>query len=59
MEIFRLGAQVNFQNPTNQSTALHYAIIESNREAIQVLLDAGAKTDIRNSDVCLQGLFTY
>ena len=49
---FRLGAQVNYQDPTNKCTPLHYAITASNREAIRLLLDAGAKTDIRNSDVC-------
>ncbi len=55
---FRLGAQVNLQNPTNKFTSLHYAIAGSNREAIQILLDAGAKTDIRNLDVCFY-LFVY
>lgn len=48
---------MNLQNPTNQFTALHYAIIGSNREAIEILLDAGAKTDIRNSEVCFLASF--
>ncbi len=56
---FRLGAQVNFQNPINKFTSLHYAITGSNREAIQILLDAGAKTDIRNSDVCFRRFFSH
>src|ERR1700712_4567481 len=43
---FRLGAQINYQNPINKFTALHYAITGSNRESIRVLLDAGAKTDL-------------
>lgn len=48
---------MNLQNPTNQYTALHYGIIGSNREAIEILLDAGAKSDIQNSEVCFQSLF--
>ncbi|CAF0817270.1 unnamed protein product [Rotaria sp. Silwood1] len=48
--LVRLGAQINFQNPINKYTSLHYAIIQSNIEAIRILLDAGAKTDIRNCD---------
>ncbi|CAF4681566.1 unnamed protein product, partial [Rotaria sp. Silwood2] len=48
--LIRLGAQINYQNPINKFTSLHYAIIESNIEAIQILLDIGAKTDIRNCD---------
>ena len=49
---FRFGAQVNYQNPVNKFTPLHYAIAASNREVIDPLITAGAKTDIRNSDVC-------
>ncbi|CAF0738301.1 unnamed protein product [Rotaria sordida] len=48
--LVRLGAQINYQNPFNKFTSLHYAIIGSNIEAIRILLDAGAKTDIRNYD---------
>ena len=49
---FRLGAQVNYQNPFNNFTPLHYAITGSNIELVDILLKAGAKTDIRNCDVC-------
>lgn len=45
---------MNFQNPTNKFTPLHYAIIGWNREAIEILLDANAKIDIRNADVCFR-----
>jgi ankyrin repeat protein len=49
--LFRLGASINYQNPNNKYTALHYAISGNNTEAICVLLDSGAKTNIRNADV--------
>ncbi|CAF2411056.1 unnamed protein product [Rotaria sp. Silwood2] len=48
--LVRLGASVHEQNPNNKYTALHYAISGNNSEAIRVLLDAGAKTSIRNAD---------
>ncbi|UJR28300.1 hypothetical protein I4U23_009546 [Adineta vaga] len=47
--LVRLGSQINYQNLTNGFTALHYAIIAANRDVIQMLLTAGASTDIRNS----------
>ncbi|CAF4396345.1 unnamed protein product, partial [Rotaria magnacalcarata] len=46
-----LGADINHQNPDNKYTALHYAVSYNNDDAIRVLIDAGAKTNIRNSDV--------
>ena len=50
----RLGARINLQNPQNQNTPLHYAILANNREAIRILMEAGARTDVRNADVrCL------
>ena len=52
-----MGAQVDLQNPTNKFTALHYAIMESNGGGIKVLIDNGAKTDIRNCDVCFLVFF--
>jgi ankyrin repeat protein len=51
--LFRLGASVHYQNPTNKNTALHYAISGNNSEAIHVLIQCGAKTNIRNADVRL------
>ncbi|CAF4596703.1 unnamed protein product [Rotaria socialis] len=45
-----LGADINHQNPDNKYTALHYAVSNNNYDAIRVLIDAGAKTNIRNSD---------
>jgi ankyrin repeat protein len=57
MIYFRLGAEIDCQNPINKFTPLHYAVTGSNREAIQILLDSGAKTDIRNSDVYVFFLF--
>jgi hypothetical protein len=35
---------------------MHYAVAEANREAIQILQDAGARIDIRNSEVHLLDL---
>ena len=49
--LFRLGASVNYQNATNQYTPLHCAIAGNNPEAIRVLFEAGASTNIRNADV--------
>lgn len=46
-----MGAEVNYQSPKNKYTALHYAIAESNQEGIQMLIDAGARTDLRNAEV--------
>ncbi|CAF3490537.1 unnamed protein product [Adineta steineri] len=48
--LVRLGSQINYQDPVNKCTPLHYAINASNKEAVQVLLDANARTDICNSD---------
>ncbi|CAF1047249.1 unnamed protein product [Adineta ricciae] len=48
--LIRLGSQVNYQNPTNKCTPLHYAIMAVNREAIRILLQSGAHIDIRNAD---------
>lgn len=59
MKFFRLGSQVNYQNAVNKFTPLHYAVMGSNREAIQMLLDAGADINIRNSDVCFHSLRSF
>ena len=49
--VIRFGASVNRQNPNNKYTPLHYAVYGHNIDAIRVLIDCGAKTNIRNVDV--------
>ncbi|UJR21184.1 hypothetical protein I4U23_024282 [Adineta vaga] len=48
--LIRLGASINYQNSDNKYTALHYAVVGNNAEAIRSLLDCSAKTNIRNAD---------
>ncbi|EDQ88415.1 uncharacterized protein MONBRDRAFT_37601 [Monosiga brevicollis MX1] len=51
-DLFRLliglGAHVNLQDNTSQSTALHYAMATSNTVAVRILIESGADPDIPN-----------
>ena len=43
------GANVNYQNPQTGQTALHIASIHRNGHIIQIILNAGALTDVKDN----------